>query len=202
MAAKSLGEHDVTVAKYLRVRERQTRQTAAVFWQEKEWPWEEAMRKAWESDLAILWTVTSQNNAFGLQVAIPGITDAGTASTSDHPPPPPARAEHKGTKRSCESEDRRSSNMKWLVSVPNHALEAWMCCSDWNDRRGCPAKQAWCPHERLHRCNAIRADGRICGSQTHCALDHRAKEHERQRPADKGKGKGKTTGKGKDSRKR
>ena len=74
-SARKRGDTEVQVVRYLRVRERQTRQQAVKLWVEEEWPWAEAMQRVWTNELAVLWTVTMQSNAYGLQVSIPGLTD-------------------------------------------------------------------------------------------------------------------------------
>ena len=194
MAAKSLGDSDSAVARYLRVRERQTRAGAAVLWAVHNWPWEEAMRRVWETDLAVLWTVTQQSNAFGLQVAIPGVTD--------HPALPHEPdsfgyerdpASGRGAKRArLDSRPAVPAVDPRLHNVTNENLEVWMCCRDYS-RGSCTTKQSACPHGRLHRCSATTAGGRLCGSMNHSAATHTVQA---ERPRDKGKGKGK--GKGKD----
>ena len=41
----------------------------------KNWPWGEAMTRAYSQDMAVCWATTSQNNNYGVHVSIPGITD-------------------------------------------------------------------------------------------------------------------------------
>ena len=193
-AAKSLGDSDAAVAKYLRVRERQTRAGAAVLWAVHNWPWEEAMRRVWETDLAVLWTVTQQSNAFGLQVAIPGVTDQ-PASIHDPDSAGYGRdpSSGKGAKRArTDHHPAVPAPDPRLQNVSNDSLELWMCCRDFN-RGSCTAKQSACPHGLLHRCSSRPAGGRICGQMSHGAATHTV-AHER---PDKGKGRGK--GKGKDA---
>ena len=73
--ARALGDSEANVARYARARERQTRSTALKLWTDEDYPWCEAMKQAWEKDMAVFWAATMTPNAFGLQVSIPGITD-------------------------------------------------------------------------------------------------------------------------------
>ena len=198
-AARHLGDSEYNVAQYLRVRERQTRTAAATLWGEHQWPWQEAMRKAWEQDLAILWTVTQQSNAYGLQVAIPGVTDVPSHSSSSTSPW--SHQDPRGRKRR-EPEDWQGAGARYNANTPNKDLQKYMCCPDWNEKWGCTPAVRDCPHGLLHRCTSRKPDRTLCGSQAHGTHNHR--EPNDRGPQGKGKdskgGKGKGKGKGKTSK--
>lgn len=133
-AAHSLGDSEHALVRYVRVRERQTRQLACNLWREDAWPWGEAMQEAWTNGMGIFWTVTMVSNALGFQVPITGITDgawdnaANGASSSQN---------QQGVKRkqadtvlgagAAQKEDSTKSRIPAeLVGKPNANLEKWM----------------------------------------------------------------------------
>ena len=190
-AARTLGDTENVIAQYLRVRERQTRQAAATMWGDYGWPWEEAMRKAWEQDLSMLWTVTQQHNAFGIQVSIPGITD--------EPPTSLAIMDQNGQGRE-DWKRRRQEQPKFpkhLLNVSSKDLRPEMCCPSWNTGV-CTEKQNDCPHQLLHRCT-WSDQGFLCGSMRHGKKGHLAALNAREggRQSNKGGKGGKGKGKGK-----
>ena len=190
-AARSLGDTESTVAQYLRVRERQTRQASAVLWGDHGWPWEEAMRKSWEQDLSMLWTVTKQSNAFGIQVSIPGITDDPTTSLAimDRPTDRPDQGREDWKRRRQE----QPRFPRHLLNVQSKDLRPEMCCPAYNSG-GCTEKQNDCPHQLLHRC-CWAEQGILCGSQRHGKTGHSAAT--KARGGGKGGDKGGKGGKGK-----
>ena len=203
-AALSMGDSEASVVQYVRVRERQTRTAAAVLWAEQGWPWGEAMRKVWEQDLAILWTVTQQSNVYGLQVSIPGITDV-------HPIPPPTTDRDRRPDRDHERDTRRRLDSaaagsqgfgKNLHNVKTTDLEPWMCCTAHNGHNGCTKSNKLCPNERLHRCDFRLPDGSLCGSSNHNRIWHQTQEAGKGKHDGKGGGKFGGKGKGKGARRR
>ena len=173
--ARKLGDSEGMVVRYLRVRERQTRQLAVKLWSEEDWPWGEAMTRVWTQDLAVMWTVTMQSNAFGLQVSIPGLTDHGD---DIHEPSRKRNRQANSWSNSGASSSadiprgggnpRRDQMQNQNGDLPSSQLQRWMRCSAWNSNKGCSHKGKDCPHQKLHRCSFNGPDG-ICGAKGHGA---------------------------------
>jgi len=194
--ARKLGDSESTIVRYLRVRERQTRQTAVKLWAEDDWPWGEAMNKAYTQDLAVMWTVTMQSNAFGLQVSIPGLTDRPDSQENprkrqraDDFPPPPPRGDWDNARPAPRRGSGSQSSEPW--DPPTTQLTKAMLCQAWNGK-GCTAKSRDCPHHKLHRCSFQLGRG-FCGSKSHGAANcpHRNDVDKNKSAKGKGKGKGK-----------
>ena len=45
-------------------------------------------------------------------------------------------------------------------------------CKPHNDPRGCTGQESQCPNQRAHVCDALTADGKVCGSMTHTRSQH------------------------------
>ena len=78
-AARTLGDKEVDLVRYVRTREHQTRIAAINYWKNVDVPWGEAMREAWTRDMSLLWTVMMQSNTFGVRLNLPGITNTESA---------------------------------------------------------------------------------------------------------------------------
>ena len=65
--------------KYIMTREMQTRKKALDLWRLKEWSWGEAMTNIYSQDMDMFWTLTGQNNSYGVRVSIPGSPMRSTA---------------------------------------------------------------------------------------------------------------------------
>jgi len=197
--AMKLGDSEGQVVRYLRVRERQTRQLAVKLWSEEAWPWGEAMVKVWQQEMAVLWTVTMQSNAFGFQVSIPGLTDKTfdmnsnkrqrfddwshpDASSSNGPP----RRERGGRNQQQPQQQQHQGDL------PSSQLQAWMLCTAFNSKKGCTHKGRDCPQQKQHRCSFVTASG-PCGAKGHGAANcpNRGGNGQQQKGERRSKGKGK-----------
>ena len=174
-SARSLGDSEASLVRYVRVRERQTRHVACKLWKEQKMPWGEAMQQAWTKDMSILWTVTAQSNAFGVRVSLPGITDVDDPKVPciDHgekrqrSPPSPRRRRSTSPPMRRPEKKKQAKIPKELLNISNDKLEQWMLCSDFNGH-GCDAeKPSLCPRGRLHRCSFKCSDGVFCGATGH-----------------------------------
>ena len=211
-SARSLGDSESSVVRYLRIREHQTRKAALRYWREEDYPWGEALQKAQSFEMAVLWTVTAQTNTYGIQVNIPGITDVPDPAlvASDRrrprsPPrsPSPLRKPQRTREPRSEAPARqrgpqqKSTIPKEYLGIRSADLRSHMLCIAFNDR-GCSAETpSLCPQGRLHRCSFVLTDGTFCGASGH------GKQQCPYSPAngghgvkDKGKGKGSTGNKG------
>ena len=190
--ARNSGESETSVVRYLRVREHQTRKAATTYWKEHQYPWGEAITKALDVDMAVLWTVTSHSNAYGIQVAIPGITDVdmssgkrGAPSSGHYPPPPPAKYPRQ--------EQRNQQNADW-ERLKSKDLKSFMLCPEFQ----MGACRAPCPRSLLHRCGRwLPHLNQFCGATQHGKDACNRRMDGQGGKADKGKGKGKgSKGKG------
>ena len=51
-----------------------------------------------------------------------------------------------------------------------NAFQGQPICKKRNDNRGCVKDEAKCPDKRLHRCDALKSDGSVCGSKSHSRM--------------------------------
>ena len=73
--------------------------------------------------------------------------------------------------RSPETPQALDRNPK-VVKTAGH-LNGKEICKPFNDARGCAKSPQQCPLQRLHVCDAVGADGVLCGSKTHSRAQHR-----------------------------
>ena len=177
-SARQSGDSEATIVRYLRVREHQTRTAALPYWRDHSYPWGEALTKALQVDMAVLWTVTGHTNAFGIQVSIPGITDQpgqgkrGSAHLASAGEPPARRPRHEAGLLAIEDDPTRGLKKPSLVprewqGLANNKLEQKMLCPDFQ-KGTCPAATPRdCPRGLLHRCDKHLPGGGFCGSSQH-----------------------------------
>ena len=185
-SARNSGDSEACIVRYLRVREHQTRKAATKYWKDDNFPWGEALRKAQTLDMAVLWTVTAQTNAFGVQVNIPGITDvperdtqtgkrAARSTRSPSPMRPhirPRLAESESSHQSGRSSTRGKTTIRpeWR-NLASRDLKAHMICPDFNKACCNAPSPGQCPRGLLHRCSVVLNNGSICGANNHSKWD-------------------------------
>ena len=157
-------------------------------------------------DMTVLWTITSQNNAYGIQVAIPGITDGDEVlrkrdapSSARSASPPRTRLRQDYDDFGClRGPGARLSTIRpeWKSLKPKD-LKEYMLCKDFQEGT-CPAAHPdACPRGQLHRCARWMPQ-----MNQHCgATQHGNNTCNRRAESPGGKGGGKGKGKGKKGKK-
>ena len=121
------------------------------------------MTKVWTQDMAVLWTVTLQSNAFGLQVSIPGLTDNDHEQDRKRPrrddwaQPSRSSSPNEGFRQGAGGRNQQQNNQQG--DLPSSQLQRWMLCDAFNSKRGCAHKGSACPHQKQHRCSYVAPRG-------------------------------------------
>ena len=149
--AGKTGNSERDILKYILTREMQTRHQARINWRTKEWPWGETLTNVYTKEFRFMWTITSANNEYGLQVSIPGVTDTVSdyvqaaidytagSSTGGYRKPNGAQLAlhdadwHQGGGKGCgkkgEGTKRKHNNVpSHLLNLSTAQLESWMIC--------------------------------------------------------------------------
>ncbi|CAE8635341.1 unnamed protein product, partial [Polarella glacialis] len=161
------GNHSEAIQWFMR-RDRQTRLAARQMYNEQKRPWGEALRRAREVNMAVLWTVAGSEN--------PGAVMTGSASGSQE-----GWRERESAAGSPRTAAKRTRGADASMGSPQSAVTVKDCCPDWNGKKGCAPRQKNCPLNKRHVCSFQEADGSVCGIWQRNASGHAASAV---RPAD------------------